>query len=82
MHDVWLHDLESLEAITQDSRACGVCLRMAELSQRGRLEPFLDELAIDADIDSLTKATLAELACEAGFLSAVEDYVHRTRVMH
>jgi hypothetical protein len=82
VHDVWLHDLESLEAISQDSGACDVCLRMADLSQRGRLEPFLHELAIDADIDAATKSTLAELACEAGFLSAVEDYVHRTRVMH
>ena len=82
MHDVWLHDLESLEAISQDSGACEMCLRMAELSQRGRLAPFLDELATDADIDAATKSTLAELACEAGFLSAVEEYVHRTRVMH
>ena len=82
MHDVWLHDLESLEAISQDSSACGVCLRMAELSQRGGLGPFLRELATDADIDAATKSTLAELASEAGFLSAVEEYVHRTRVMH
>ena len=82
MHDVWLHDLESLEAISQDASARGVCLRMAELSQRGGLGPFLDELAIDVDIDAATKSTLAELAGEAGFLSAVEDYVHRTKVMH
>jgi len=82
VHDVWLHDLESLEAISQDTSACDVCLRMAELSRCGRLEPFLQELAIDADIDAVTKSTLAELACASGFLSAVEDYVHRTKVMH
>ena len=82
MHDLWLRDLESLEAITQDTQACDVCLRMAELSQQGALEPFLRELARDRELDAMTKSTLAELASEAGFLQAVEDYVHRTRVLH
>lgn len=82
MHDLWLRDLESLEAISQDTKACDVCLRMAELSLRGGLEPFLHELARDSELDAATKSTLAELASEAGFLHAVEDYVHRTRVLH
>ena len=77
-----LHDIESLEAITQDDDARALFLRMAVLSQSGRLEPFLTELLQDRDIDAETKGTLAELARDAAFLHAVEDYVRSTQHFH
>jgi hypothetical protein len=82
VHGLWLQDIESLEAISQDDDTRVLFLRMADMSQRGRLAPFLDELEHDRDIDDATKATLAELATDAGFLHAVEDYVRRTRALH
>jgi hypothetical protein len=42
----------------------------------------LRELESDRDLDDETKVTLAEIASDAGFLHAVEDYVHRTRALH
>jgi hypothetical protein len=82
VHGVWLQDIESLEAISQDEETCALCLRMAEMSQHGRLGPFLHELEHDRDLDAETKATLAELASDASFLIAVEDYVRATTTLH
>jgi hypothetical protein len=79
---LWLQDLESLEAISQDDQTRDLVLRMAELSRTGNLAPFLHELDCDRDLDAATKATFAELARDATFLNAVEDYVHRTRSFH
>jgi hypothetical protein len=79
---LWLKDIESLEAISQDDETRKLFLRMAHLSQNGRLQPFLRELADDRELDAETKSTLAELAQDATFLHAVEDYVHRTRSLH
>jgi hypothetical protein len=55
---------------------------MARMSQDGRLQPFLRELADDRDLDEETKVTVAELARDRAFLHAVEDYVQRTRALH
>ena len=82
MHGLWLQDIESLEAISQDDDTRTLFLRMAHLSQNGRLQPFLRELHDDAELDDDTKVTLAELAQDATFLHAVEDYVQRTRNLH
>ena len=82
MHGVWLQDIESLEAISQDEETRTLFLRMAHMSQTGRIGPFLRELAHDGEIDEATKATLAELATDGTFLHAVDDYVHRTRALH
>jgi hypothetical protein len=79
---LWLEDIESLEAISQDEDTRKLFLRMAYLSQNGRLQPFLRELEDDRELDAHTKETLAELACDEAFLLAVEDYVHRTRALH
>jgi hypothetical protein len=79
---LWLQDIESLEAISQDAQTRDLFLRMAHISQSGRLEPFLDELEHDRDLDDETKGTLAELASDETFLHAVEDYVRRTRALH
>jgi hypothetical protein len=82
MVGMMLQDIESLEAITQDEDARDLFLRMAALSQSGRLGPFLDELLGDRDIDAETKGTLAELAQDPAFLQTVEDYVRLTQRYH
>jgi hypothetical protein len=78
----WLQDIESLEAISQDEETRRLFLRMAQMSQNGRLQPFLRELEDDGDLDAETKSTLSEIARDATFLHAVEDYVLRTRALH
>ena len=82
MIDLWLHDLESLEAVTQDEHTRQICLRMAAMSQAGTLGPFIRNLRHDNELDEVTKGTIAEIARDANFLLAVEDYVHRTRQLH
>jgi hypothetical protein len=82
VNGLWLQDIESLEAISQDKRTRELFLRMAQMSQAGRLAPFLVELEHDRELDDVTKGTLAELASDDAFLHAVEDYVRRTRAMH
>jgi hypothetical protein len=76
------HDLESLEAISQNDDARRIFLRMAAMSQDGRLREFLSELAIDPEIDDEVKGTLTELALDRNFLLAVEDYLRRTQRFH
>ncbi len=82
MIDLWLHDLESLEAVSQDEHTRRICLRMAAMSQAGTLGPFIRNLRHDDELDEMTKGTITEIAQDANFLLAVEDYVHRTRLLH
>ena len=82
MDGLWLRDIESLEAISQDEQACSLFLRMAELQRSGRTSRFLVELADDPEVDEDVKGSLAEIAQDAGFLLALEEYVHRTRHVH
>ena len=82
MLGLWLDDMESLEAISQDDEARRIFLRMAAMSRDGRTSSFLSELACDEDLDDETKGTLRELAEDNSFLLAVEDYVSRTEVLH
>jgi hypothetical protein len=77
-----MQDIESLEAISQDEDSRNLFLRMAHMSQSGRLAPFLQELERDRDLDEQMKGTLAELASDESFLHAVEEYVRRTRALH
>jgi hypothetical protein len=79
---LWLNDMESLEAISQDDEAKRIFLRMAALSRAGQMNNFLTELARDEDLDDETKGTLKELAEDGTFLLAVEDYLQRTTVLH
>jgi hypothetical protein len=79
---LWLHELESLEAISQDDSTRRIFLRMAAMSRAGRLGRFLSELADDDDVDDSTKVELTELAQDRSFLLAVEDYLSRTTVLH
>jgi hypothetical protein len=82
MLDSWLHDIESLEAVTQDEQTKLLCLRMAAMSKAGTLAPFLADLRRDDELDEMTKGTIAEIAEDETFLLAVEDYVRRTRLFH
>jgi len=82
MFGEWIQDLESLEAISQDKEARQIFVRMAALSQQGRLGTFLLELADTSDLDDFTKGTLTELARDEAFLLVVDDYLRRTRVLH
>ena len=82
MDGAWLVEIESLEAIAGDEDTRRLFLRMAQMSQAGRLEPFLDRLAYDSELDDETKDTFSELARDASFLLAVEEYVARTRRLH
>ena len=75
-------NLESFEAINQDDVTRDLVLRMSALSQAGKLGPFLFELAHDADLDDMTKGTVAEIANDPEFLLAVEDYLQRTEILH
>ncbi len=80
--DLWLHDIESLEAVAQDEGTKVLCLRMAAMSKAGTLEPFIRDLARDDDLDEDMKGTIAEIASDEHFLLAVEDYVRRTHRFH
>jgi hypothetical protein len=82
MLGLWLHDMESLEAISQDDEARRIFLRMAALSRDGQMGNFLTELQRDEDLDDETKGTLEELAKDSTFLLAVEDYLERTQQLH
>lgn len=75
-------NLESFEAINQDDMTRDLVLRMSALSQAGKLGPFLFELAQDAELDEMTKGTLAEIVEDPSFLLTVEDYLHRTEIFH
>jgi len=79
----WTHDdLESFEAISQNHDARRIFLRMAAMSQDGKLRQFLSELNHDPEVDEDTKGTLTELASDQAFLLAVEDYLRRTQHFH
>jgi hypothetical protein len=78
----WHRDLESFERISQDDVTRDLVLRMSALSQSGSLGPFLFELARDIELDDMTKSDLAEIAEDSDFLLAVEDYLHRTEILH
>jgi hypothetical protein len=82
MLGLWQQDIEWLEAISQDEDARALFLRMATLSQEGRMEPFLIELRKDDELDEQTKGTVAELAQDQAFLLAVADYLRTTRRVH
>ena len=82
MLGLWQQDIEWLEKISQDADARALFLRMAALSQEGRLEPFLTELHDDDELDDQTKGTVAELAQNEAFLLAVADYLGSTRQLH
>jgi hypothetical protein len=82
MLGAWLQDLESLEAISQDDETRRIFLRMAAMSQAGRVPSLLAEIALDRELDDLTKLQLSELAQDQVFLLAVAEYTHRTRWLH
>ena len=82
MLSLWLQDLESLEAISQDDDARQIFLRMAAMSQTGRTSSLVTEIAHDEELDDDTKGTIVELARDRSFLLAFEDYLEQTRRIH
>ena len=78
----WMHDFESLEAISQDDDTRRLFLHMAALSQDGRLAPLLWELAHDEELDDELKGTLDVIAGDETFLLVVQEYIRRTQVLH
>ena len=82
MLNLWLQDLESLEAISQDADARQIFLRMAAMSQTGRTSTLVTEIARDDDLDDEMKGTLTELARDRSFQLAFEDYLEQTRRIH
>ena len=78
----WMDDLESLEAISQDHDTRRLFLRMAALSENGRLAPLLSELAVDDELDAETKDTLGVIAEDEGFVLVVQEYLRRTQTLH
>ena len=82
MLGAWLQDLESLEAISQDDGTRRIFLKMAAMSQAGRVPTLLAEIALDRDLDDLTKLQLSELAQDHTFLLAGDEYWRRTQRLH
>ncbi len=82
MHPLWLNDLESFEAISQNAEARRILLRMAALSHAGRTPSFVLEVSLDGDLDAVTKGRLVELAEDESFLLAGEEYLIRTNTFH
>jgi len=82
MLELWLQDIESLEAISQDDNTRRIFLRMASMSRSGRLPNFIAEVAHDVELDDTIKGHLTELAQDEPFLLAVEEYLRRTQRLH
>ena len=77
-----MHDFESLEASSQDDDTRRLFLRIAALSQDGRLASLLSELAHDDELDDELKGTLDVIAGDESFLLVVQEYIRRTQVLH
>jgi hypothetical protein len=82
MSELWLHDIESLEEISQNAEARTIFLRMAAMQRCGRMHSFLVELERDPEVDDEMKGSLTELAQDVSFLHAIEEYVHQTALVH
>src|SRR5262245_6318643 len=82
MLGIWFQDIESLEAISQNVDARKIFLRMAAMSQTGRIPGFLAEIALDQELDDTTKGDLTELARDQSCLLAVEEYLRCTQRVH
>ncbi|HZC30705.1 MAG TPA: hypothetical protein VE261_04245, partial [Gaiellaceae bacterium] len=74
MLDAWLQDIESLEAISADDGTRTIFLRMAAMSQAGRVPILLAEIERDGELDETTKTQLSELAQDHLFLHAIDEY--------
>ena len=79
---VWLEDIEALEAVTQDELVRSVVLRLAGLARNGKLPDFVETVGADAELDAEKKATVLELARDETFLLAAEDYIRATAYYH
>ena len=82
MDGVWLQDIEALETISQDEQTRALFLKMAALQRSGGISSFLTELHRDPEVDDEVKGPLAEIAQDADFLLAVEEYCLKTNRLH
>jgi hypothetical protein len=82
MNALLIPDIESLEAISQNTDARTIFLRMAAMQRCGRMQSFLAELERDPDVDEDMRDSLTELAQDVRFLHAIEDYVDKTSLVH
>ena len=82
MDGAWLQDIEALETISQDEQTRALFLRMAALQRSGGMPSFLIELDRDPEVDDEVKGPLAEIAQDADFLLAVEEYCLKTNRLH
>ena len=78
----WSQDIEAFETVSQNEAALELFLRIAQISRGEGLNHFLRELDDDDELDADTKTAFAEVASNREFLVALDDYVHRTRIMH
>jgi hypothetical protein len=72
------YDAAAVEAIDQDARTRDLVLRMAELVRSGRLEPFLEIVRADHELDDETRGWVLALAESENFLLAAALYLERS----
>jgi hypothetical protein len=73
------YDAATVEAIDQDSRTRDLVLRMADLVRCGRLEPFVELVRADPQLDEETRGWVLALAESKNFLLAAALYLKRSR---
>ena len=78
----WLVDIESFEQVSQNDISRRLVLQLAQLSREGRLAPFVIGVVHDPELDEETRCAIAELGEDETFLLAMEDYLHRTQIVH
>jgi hypothetical protein len=79
---VWVQDLESMEAVNRDALIRGPVPRMAGLVRGGRLDGFIGAVGSNADLDDESKATVLALARDETFLLAAEGYMRAGSYLH
>jgi hypothetical protein len=75
---VWVPDVEALEAVTQDKLVRRIVLRMAGLPCGGPLPVFGAAVGSDAELDAETKATVLELVRDKALLLAARESMRAT----
>ena len=78
----WSQDIEAFETVSQNEATLDLFLRIARISREDGLNHVLRELHENDELDTETKIAFAEVASNREFLVALDDYVHRTRVLH
>jgi hypothetical protein len=80
--ELWVQQIETLEEISQNDEARRLFLRMAQLSQEGEIDRFLNQIVFCEELDAATRSGLTELASDPAFLAGFDDYVRKTQRFH